>query len=134
MLKRRFNIPISIDFAILILRVFPSMFMMTHGWSKLMRIISGDMSFGDPIGIGETTSLFLTVFAEFFCSIMVIFGFLTRPALIALMFTMSVAAFIVHGSDPFDVKEHALLFLAIYAAIFVTGPGRISVDNRIFNS
>jgi putative oxidoreductase len=134
MLKRRFNIPISIDFAVLILRVFPSLFMMTHGWDKLMKIFSADWSFADPIGLGETTSLFLTVFAEFFCSLMVLFGFLTRPALIALMFTMTVAAFIIHGSDPFDVKEHPLLFLAIYTSIFITGPGRISLDNRIFNS
>ena len=53
MRNRQFNIPISIDFAVLILRVVPSLFMLTHGYGKLMKLIGGDWSFADPIGIGE---------------------------------------------------------------------------------
>lgn len=133
MTRKRFHIPISIDFAVLILRVFPSLFMLTYGWEKLVKFISGNWSFADPIGIGEPISLFLSVLAEFFGSLMVIFGIMTRPALLLLMFTMSVAGFIVHSADPISVKEHALTFLVIYLAIFITGPGRFSIDNRIFS-
>ncbi|MFN8430512.1 MAG: DoxX family protein [Spirosomataceae bacterium] len=132
MRNRQFNIPISIDFAVLILRVVPSLFMLTHGYGKLMKLIGGDWSFADPIGIGEGLSLIITIFAEFFLSIFVIFGFMTRPALVVLMAVMTVAAFVVHASDPWDVKEHAILFLSIYITIFITGPGRMSIDNRIF--
>jgi putative oxidoreductase len=67
------------------------------------------------------------------CSLLVMVGFLTRPALLVLMFVMCVAAFVVHGSDPLSDKDHALLFLSIYLAIFVTGPGRLSMDFRVFN-
>lgn len=132
MRNRQFNIPISIDFAVLILRVVPSLFMLTHGYGKLMKLIGGDWSFADPIGIGEDLSLIITIFAEFFLSLFVIFGFMTRPALVVLMAVMTVAAFVVHASDPWDVKEHAILFLSIYTTIFITGPGRMSIDNRIF--
>lgn len=132
MRNKQFNIPISIDFAVLTLRVIPSLFMLMHGYGKLMKLIAGDWSFADPLDIGEGLSLIITIFAEFFLSIFVILGFMTRPALVVLMSVMTVAAFIVHHSDPWDVKEHAILFLSIYTAIFITGPGRISMDNRIF--
>jgi putative oxidoreductase len=108
--------------------------MMTYGYEKLMKIFAGDWSFADPIGLGEGLSLILTVFGEFFCSILIIVGFMTRPALIINMIVMTVAAFIVHADDPFTVKEHALTFLTIYSAIFITGPGRISMDARLFGN
>ena len=133
MLKKRFNIPISIDFAVLLLRVVPSLFMMGHGWSKLSNVLNGDWSFADPIGVGEPISLVLTIFAELVCSIMVIVGFFTRPALVILMVLCTVIIFIIHGADPIGDKEHAALFFAIYAAIFITGPGRMSIDNRLFS-
>ena len=134
MLKQRFNIPISIDFAVLIIRVIPSLFLMTHGWDKLANLLHGDWSFADPIGLGEPISLVLTIFAEFVCSILVILGLFTRPALIILMVLMTIIIFIVHGADPIGDKEHPALYLAIYATIFITGPGRMSVDNRIFSA
>jgi putative oxidoreductase len=134
MLKQRFNIPISIDFAVLLLRVVPSLFLMTHGWDKLANLLHGDWSFADPIGLGESFSLLLTIFAEFVCSILVILGLITRPALIILMILMTVIIFVIHGADPIGDKEHAALYLAIYATIFITGPGRMSVDNRIFSA
>lgn len=130
--KKSFNIPYSIDFSVLVLRVFSSIFMLTHGWSKLLKIFSGDFSFADPLGMGEGLSLIATVFAEVVCSLMIMVGFLTRPALLILMFTMFVAAFVIHASDPFDIKEHALLFLTIFLSIFITGPGRLSLDKRFF--
>jgi putative oxidoreductase len=133
MVKKRSNIPVSIDFSVFFLRVFSSLFMLTHGYEKFMKIISGDWSFADPIGLGEPSSLFLAVLAEFFCSILLIIGLFTRPALFILGTTMTIIAFIVHKSDPIGDKEHALLFLIIYIAILIIGPGKFSLDNRFFS-
>jgi putative oxidoreductase len=41
---------------------------------------------------------------------------------------MLVAAFIVHGDDPFQKKELALLFLTPFLALLLAGPGRFSLD------
>jgi putative oxidoreductase len=68
------------------------------------------------------------VFAEFFCSILLILGLFTRLAAIPLVIGMAVAAFVVHGADPFAAKELSLLYLFIYVALIFTGPGRHSVD------
>lgn len=105
--------------------------MLTHGYPKLQRLFAGEMQFGDPLGLGPEVSLVLAVFAEFFCSILVMLGFGTRLAVVPLIVTMAVAAFMVHGADPFGRKEMALLYLVGYVVLLLTGSGKISVDRLI---
>lgn len=119
---------ISIDVAVLILRVGLSVLMLTHGYPKFVKVLSGNFSFGDPIGIGPELSLILTAFAEFICSLLLIVGLFSRPALFFLAFTMFVAAFIVHIDDGFGKMEKALMYLIGYISLFIIGPGRISLD------
>jgi putative oxidoreductase len=45
---------------------------------------------------------------------------------------MSVAAFVAHAADPLQVKELSLLYLAVFASIFVTGAGKYSLDALLF--
>jgi putative oxidoreductase len=121
----------NIDLGKLILRIIGGGFMLTHGIPKLMKLLSGDMGFGDPIGLGPEVSLVLTVFAEFLCAAFILVGFKAKWATVPLMITMLVAAFIVHGSDPWGKKELALLYFAIYTGIFFLGSGKYSIDNLL---
>ena len=73
------------------------------------------------------------IFCEFACAILVVLGLASRIAVLPLVFTMGVAAFIIHGGDPLFMagdasKEPALIYLAAFAVIFFTGPGRFSLD------
>ena len=62
----------QLDIILLMLRVGVGAFMLTHGMGKFENLFSGEeIKFGDPIGLGTTTSLALTVFAEFFCAMAV---------------------------------------------------------------
>ncbi|MEJ2879873.1 DoxX family protein [Pedobacter sp. GR22-6] len=125
----------SVHFMLLLLRVAFAVFMITHGYGKLVMITSGGpIQFGDPIGIGTAVSLYLTVFAEFFCSILLLLGLATRFALIPLIITMIVAVFIVHAADDFGTKEMGLHYLIVYLFLLVAGPGRYSVDSLIGKS
>lgn len=124
--------PLATNFALLILRIASGgMMAYSHGWGKLQKVLEGNLSFGNPIGIGEEASLILTVFAEFFCGILVVLGLFTRAALIPLIITMMVAVFIVHADDPFSKMEFGLLFLAPYIVLFLTGPGNYSLDKKL---
>ena len=116
------------ELAALILRLTLGLLMLSHGIPKLMKFLDGNMEFGDPIGIGVTASLALTIFAEVICSILLIVGFWTRLALIPLIITMVVAAFIVHSADPLGTKEPALMYLFGYIALFLLGSGKYGVD------
>ncbi|WP_435577924.1 DoxX family protein [Gilvibacter sp.] len=112
---------------LLVLRVGMSALMLFHGIPKLMNLFQGDMSFGDPLGIGSTLSFILTVFAEAICPILIILGLRTRLAAIPVIITMAVAAFIVHGNDPFANMEKALLYLVGFTAIALMGGGKYTI-------
>lgn len=117
---------------LLILRLALGLFMAgLHGWGKLTKVANGDMGFADPMGIGQGPSLVLATGAEFACSILLVLGLFTRLACIPLIVTMAVAAFIVHGNDPWGDKELAYLYLAGYLTLLFTGPGKFSVDAPI---
>ena len=104
--------------------------MLTHGIPKLLKMLSGDFSFGDPIGIGETATLILAVLCEVLFPLLVIIGFKTRLSAIPVIITMAVAAFIVHAADPFGTKEMAILYLIGFTAIALLGAGKYSIDRK----
>jgi len=126
--NKRYNL----DFGLLIFRLIVGGLMLTHGYGKFIRLFEGNMRFADPIGLGPEISLVLTVFAEFVCALLIMFGLVTRLATIPLIVTMAVAAFIIHGGDPLGEKEKALLYLASFIILFYKGGGRYSLDRMFF--
>lgn len=123
----------NLNLASLILRLVGGGFMFyQHGGGKFLKFFSDQkIEFADPFGIGSTATLALVVFAEAVCSILVVLGLMTRYALIPLIFTMIYAGFVVHLQDAFGDKELALMYLAIYFALLLIGPGRYSLDRII---
>jgi putative oxidoreductase len=114
---------------LLLLRLSVGLIMaFSHGLNKLLNFSARSANFPDPIGLGNLLSMSLVVFAEFFCSIALMVGFITRGAVMPLIITMFVAASVIHGDDPFNKKELALLFLTAYSVILITGPGKYSLD------
>jgi putative oxidoreductase len=75
----------------------------------------------------------LAAFAELAGGALLALGLLTRPACLAIITTMGVAAFVAHKDDPFFAmggasKEPALMYLLAAAGILFTGAGRFSFD------
>ncbi len=137
MMKRLVSTSINqryLDIAILIIRVCIACFMFTHGMKKMEKFFSDEpIKFADPLGIGENASLVLTVFAEYFCSILLFFGLFTRVALIPLLICMVVIIFVFHAGDPFEKREDALLYILPYIILLATGGGKYSLDKVIEN-
>ena len=103
-----------LDGALLFLRLFIGGMMLSHGWAKLASFSTLSATFPDPLGVGSTLSLLLILFAEVGCSCLLIFGLMTRLAALPLMFGMLMAFFVIHGADPFAVRELPLLYLGVY--------------------
>lgn len=122
---------------LLLLRVGFGGYMMTHGWGKFRMLLNGEFDkFPDPLGIGHTASLFGAAGAEFVCAILVVIGLLTRFAAVPLVFTMGVAAFVVHRADPWMMgggaaKEPAIMYLVAFLTLVFTGPGRYALDTWV---
>ena len=124
----------NVDFVLLVLRITIAALMLTHGLPKMEALVSSEpIQFASVFGLSPALSLGLTVFAEVFCSILIMVGFGTRLAAIPLIITMAVAAFMIHGADPFGKKEMAILYLLVYAVLFIAGSGRYSLDSILNN-
>jgi putative oxidoreductase len=122
----------AFSFATLILRLGLGIIMLVaHGFDKLQHFSKYAAVFSDPFHLGRGVSLSLDIFAEFFCSCLVILGLFTRLACIPLIIAMSVALFNAHKGDAFGNGERAALFLTGYIALLFIGPGKVSIDKLI---
>lgn len=121
----------AMSLLILALRIVFGLLLMSHGVQKWANFSAMSDSFPDPLGIGSQLSLILAIFGEMVCSIAFIFGFLYRLAMIPMIFTMCMAFFVIHANDPFATKELAFVYLAIFILLYITGPGKYSLDHFI---
>jgi putative oxidoreductase len=122
----------AFSFATLVLRLGLGIIMLVaHGNDKLQHFSKYSGLFADPFHLGSVTSLSLAIFAEFFCSCLIILGLFTRLACIPLIIDMSVALFYAHHGDVFGVGERAALFLTGYISLLFLGPGKVSMDGMV---
>ncbi|OGG03374.1 MAG: hypothetical protein A3F83_09390 [Candidatus Glassbacteria bacterium RIFCSPLOWO2_12_FULL_58_11] len=126
------------DAGLLIMRIGLGCSFMVHGWPK----ITGGIEFWGQIG-GALENFgigFFPVFwgfmascSEFIGGLLLVFGLLTRPACLSLAFTMAVAtSFHLFSGDNFGIYSHALKMLVVFLALALIGPGRLSLDWKIF--
>ena len=121
----------AFNLGMLVLRIGAGVLLLAHGYDKVQHFSQYQAQFINFMGLGQKTSLMLSVFAEFGCSALVILGLLTRWACVPLIINMTVALLKAHKADVFGQGEHATLFAICFIVIMILGPGRISVDGMI---
>lgn len=121
----------------LFLRLFVGIMMMQFGVRQWMNFDEAAQSFPPVLGLDSEASLITMICIEIFCSLFIMFGFLTRLMTLAPFFAMCVAEYyLLH-----DVVQDAsytltwsqqgyvpVLFMGIYFFLMLVGPGKISVD------
>ena len=126
----------SFDWSILILRTIPSFYMFFyHGMKKISSTSSWEWlgrAAMSTIGIefGFIFFGFLAALSEAVLVWFIFFGFLTRLSSLFLISTMFFAS-AYHLADG-ESAESALIYLTIYLVIFILGPGRYSLDEKLF--
>ncbi len=126
------NLP---DFGLLFMRMSIGLLLVFgHGWGKLLNFGTMSTQFPDPIGLGSTVSLVLVVFAEVFCGLAFALGLVTRFSALPLIIFMLVAVTVQHADDPWSKKEFALLYLIPFVTVFLSGPGKYSLDRILFKN
>lgn len=126
------------DHGLLFARVGLGLMFIGHGWPKMAggpekwEKLGGAMStFG--IDFAPTFWGFMAAFAETVGGLFLAVGFMTRPALLLLIGTMIVAA-IKHAvaGDGFKGYSHATEAAITFIGLFLIGPGRFSLDHKLF--
>jgi putative oxidoreductase len=141
---------LSLDFALLVLRLAGLGLAIHHGWGKLARLAGGDARFADGLAqMGFPAPLFFAWAAaliETLGGTLVTLGLFTRVTASLCAAAMLVAAFVRHHAlDQLFVRmglmevpperltawgnpELALMYLAVFVAIALAGPGGLSID------
>lgn len=134
--------PFNLSLGIFLIRVIIGVLMAFLGYEKLIHF--NEMATSDFwtknvsfLGMSGSIALGLTVFAEFFCSLLLTIGLFTRLSLIPLIICMG---FIVVSIAQFSVLESgdhgtnvntAFVYFVIYVGLFFTGAGKYSLDYMI---
>ncbi|HEX7452724.1 MAG TPA: DoxX family protein [Polyangiaceae bacterium] len=123
------------DVALLLLRVaFGASLSLTHGLAKLQGpalflSILTKRGFPLPVFFG-----WAAILSEFAGGLLLALGAFTRPAAAFIAITLSVAAFDIHSGDPFAKRELALAYAVVALSLLIGGPGRFSLDRRLWDS
>ncbi|MEN6618999.1 MAG: DoxX family protein [Rikenellaceae bacterium] len=104
---------------LLLFRVSIAIMIMTHGWAKIQNF----EAFSDPCNRSRICS-------GNFCDCRTAYQTIINTT---VAFTMTVAVFVTHAADPFQVKELALIYLIVFITLFLLGPGRYSLDHLVFS-
>ena len=120
----------GVSLLILGLRLFFGILFFTHGLDKLANFNELSQTFPNIMGFGSYMSLMIAIFSEFCCSMFLLFGLLVRIMTIPMIVVMSVAFFDVHDAM-FPEGELAFIYLVLFTLLYVTGPGRYSIDYLI---
>lgn len=112
---------------ILGLRVFFGVMFFTHALDKIENFEQLSLTFPNILGFGSYMSLMLIIFVEFCCSLFLIAGLMVRLTVVPMMIAMAVAFFDVHDGM-FPAGELSLIYLIMFIILYITGPGRFSID------
>jgi len=122
------------------LRVFAGLGIAWHGYGK---IFAGDMAgFSRMVAhLGFPAPDFFAwaaALSELVGGVCLVLGLATPLAGLMVVITMSVAAFLLHGADSFEVKELALCYWSMAGTLMLTGAGDWSLDaffvGRVFGA
>lgn len=119
-----------ISLLILALRVFFGVMFFTHGLDKMVNFNELSNTYPSVFGFGSYMTLMVSIFAEFACSLFLIAGLMVRITVLPMIAAMAVAFFDIHdGMMP--AGELSLIYLVLFMILYVTGPGRYSLDYLI---
>lgn len=119
-----------VSLLILALRVFFGILFFVHGLDKMINFNELSYTYPSVLGFGSYMTLMVSIFCEFACSLFLIAGLLVRITVIPMIAAMAVAFFDIHDGM-FPDGELSLIYLILFVILYITGPGRYSVDYLI---
>lgn len=131
--RRVLTQPVAAEFASFVVRIVTGVLLIWHGSTKLFDgfsgLVGGLTERGWPMPMIQA---FAATYIEFAGGILLVVGLFTRPTALLVVGQFVIITFFFHAGDPFKVQEKALLFLLLGTYLFLVGPGKWSVDAKLF--
>ncbi len=128
------------EFGLLIIRVSVGAFLAYYGLTKfldgtdrLAALGKAIENVGIPAPDGTPMPMFFGIMAaaaELAGGVLLVVGYLFRPAAALLVFVMTVATVTTYGSSEGEITQwgHPLIFTLVLLGLLFTGPGRLSIQ------
>ena len=123
----------STDYGLLIIRVGIGIVFMLHGYPKItggpkMWVDIGGSMGNIGVHFAPTFWGFMASLAEFAGGACLVLGFLFRPALAMMLFTMGIAILMHYkNGDGFGGYNNALVCAVTFFGLFIAGPGKYAL-------
>lgn len=125
-------------YGLLLLRIGTGWAFMMHGFPK----VKGGPEYWEQVG-GAMTNLGITFapafwgfmggITEFVGGFLLLLGLFFRPVTLLLFITMCVATNMhISQGDDFNTYSHALEAAILFISLYLIGPGKISLDQKLF--
>ena len=115
--------------ALAALRIMTALLFIEHGTQKFFDFPPAAQPFGDLMNLVGVAGVL-----EIVGGLLILVGFLTRPAAFVLCGFMAVAYFMAHAPQSFfpinNRGDAAILFCFVFLYLTVAGPGAFALDNR----
>ncbi len=126
-------------YGLLLLRIGMGWAFMMHGFPK----VKGGPEYWEQVGgamanVGITFAPafwgFMGGITEFAGGFLLLLGLFFRPVTFLLFITMCVAtAMHINQGDDFNTYSHALEAAILFISLYLIGPGKISLDQKLFS-
>ncbi len=105
-----------------------------HGLKKIGVGVSVTEVIPNPFAIPDSINQFLAISANTVLPFFIVFGFLTRLAILPILGITLTGYFVVHADDSLIIKDIPFMYSIFFLFLFFTGPGDYSIDARIHKS
>lgn len=124
----------AFDMGMLFFRVVLSLELIAaHGLKKIGFGVAIAEQIPNPLGLPESVNSLFAISANLFFPILVIFGFLTRLAVVPILAVTLTGYLVLHWNDAALVKDTPFMYSLAYLLVLVLGPGKYSMDFLISN-
>jgi putative oxidoreductase len=123
------------DFGLLLLRLLIGWRLVAGTWEYAVRIqpLSEVTGFFTALEIpAPAVSAIVSVYAQFACGILLLFGCLTRTSALLMVVNFSVAIVAAHLQDPIEKSFPAWALLVFSILLLINGAGKYSLDHYLF--
>ncbi|ATN05835.1 DoxX family protein [Chryseobacterium indologenes] len=121
-----------IHIALLIFRIALSLeLIFAHGLKKLGIGVAEAEKVPNPLNLPEAFNSLFADAANLFFPVFVIFGLLTRAAVLPILAVTLTGYFVLHWNDALLIKDTPFMYSLCYLFLLFVGPGKYSIDHYI---